>query len=117
MSRNADWVRLRHMLDAARETITFADGRSRTDLDADRAFLMTLYGELIMIGEAASHVGRASRERMTGIPWHETINMRHRMVHEYFALDLDIIWSTVRDDLPVLCAELEGFLRAEGHID
>jgi len=117
MSRREDWVRLRHMLDAAREARGFAQGRTRADLDRDRQLLLSLYSELVMIGEAANHVSPAGQRRLAGIPWIDTINMRHRMVHEYFALDYDIIWSTVRDDLPGLCAELERFLSAEGHLD
>ena len=61
------------MPDAARETRALAQGRSRADLDVDRAFLMTLYGELMMIGEAASRVGQANREQMPGIPWQDAI--------------------------------------------
>jgi len=45
------------------------------------------------------------------------IGVRNRLVHEYFDIDKQHVWDTVRDDLPALIDQLETFLRAEGHLD
>jgi uncharacterized protein with HEPN domain len=42
------------------------------------------------------------------VPWHEIIAMRNRLVHGYFAVDSDILWTVVHDDLPGLITILEG---------
>ena len=44
------------------------------------------------------------------IPWPEIINMRHRMIHAYYDVNLDIVWSTVIHDLPVLIEKLQNIL-------
>jgi uncharacterized protein with HEPN domain len=51
--QKTDTVRLRHMLDAAREALAFAHGRSRTDLDRDRMLVLALVKSIEIIGEAA----------------------------------------------------------------
>ena len=43
-------------------------------------------------------------------PWQDIVAMRHRLIHGYFDIDLDIVWSTVTDDLPPLAEQLERAL-------
>ena len=106
MSRE-DEIRLRHMVDAAREAASFAAGRTRGDLDADRQLVMALVKEIEIVGEAAARVSEAAHEHLPNIPWDELIGMRNRLVHAYFDVNLDIVWQTVQDDLPRLIALLE----------
>lgn len=42
------------------------------------------------------------------LPWSSMIAMRNRLIHGYFDVDLDIVWQTVKDDLPLLKSQLEG---------
>jgi uncharacterized protein with HEPN domain len=102
-----DEVRLRHMLDAAQEAIGFAKGRERADLDTDRMLVLSLLKALEIVGEAATQVNATSRVDLPTIPWDDVIGMRHRLVHAYFDVDLDIVWQTVRRDLPGLVSLLE----------
>jgi uncharacterized protein with HEPN domain len=111
--RKDDVVRLRHMMDAALEALTFIQGRSRTDLDTDRELVLSLVKEVEIIGEAAYQVGQATRDNLTGIPWEDIIGMRHRLVHAYFEINLDILWRTIQEDLPALAAALKPFLPPE----
>ena len=48
-----------------------------------------------------------TRGQIPAIPWQDIIGMRHRLVHAYFDIDLDILWKTAQEDLPPLIAELE----------
>jgi uncharacterized protein with HEPN domain len=105
-----DRVRLQHMLDAANEALTFVQGKARADLDSDRMLVLSLVRELEIIGEAASNVSRPTRSLSSGIPWQDITGMCNRLIHAYFDVDLDIVWSTVTKDLPVLKAELENIL-------
>ena len=66
MSRHEDTVRIRHMLDYARETVALVQGRSRRDLDSDRVFSLALVRLLEIVGEAASRVSQ--RRRASSIP-------------------------------------------------
>ncbi|GBE15549.1 hypothetical protein BMS3Abin14_01616 [bacterium BMS3Abin14] len=68
MVRN-DLVRLRHMLDAAREAVAFVKDRSRADLDSDRMLVLALLKDIEILGEAAGKVGDSTREKNPNIPW------------------------------------------------
>lgn len=108
--RKDDHVRLQHMLDAAREAIGFAQGRAHTDLDSDRMLVLSLVKEIEIVGEAANQISKATREQLPGIPWADIVGMRNRLVHSYFDINLEILWRTVKDDLPALIEVLEPLL-------
>lgn len=103
----ADRIRLRHILDAAREALSFAEGKSRENLDKDRMLVLSIVREVEIIGEAASRISEETRTQYPQIPWIQMIHMRNHLVHVYFDIDLDIVWNTVRNDLPFLIGELE----------
>ena len=102
-----DLVRLRHMLNAAREAMSFSAGRSRSDLDTDRMLALSLVKCLEITGEAASRVSMVYQDRHPEIPWLDIIGMRHRLIHAYYDVDLDTVWQTVTGDLPPLIVSLE----------
>lgn len=108
----ADEVRLRHMLDAAREAVAFVAGRDRSDLDRDRMLVLSLVKAIEIVGEAASQVTPETRDRYPGVAWADAIGMRHRLVHAYYDINLDIVWQTVTKDLPALIDVLAGVLPA-----
>lgn len=106
----SDRIRLQHMLDAACDALTFVQGKTREDLDRDRLLVLGLVKALEVIGEAAYQISPETRNRLPQIPWNDIIGMRHRLVHAYFDIDLDILWRTVQDDLPPLIATLKSVL-------
>ncbi len=110
MPNRDDEIRMRHMLDAARDALAFAEGRSRQDLDNDRMLTFALVRAIEVIGEAASKVTREGQGETTAIAWEAAIGMRHRIVHAYYDIDLDVVWDTVLYDLPPLVSELEKAL-------
>lgn len=102
-----DSVRIRHILDAAREAISFADDRSRTDLDTDRKLNLSLVRLLEIIGEAARGISEEFRQTHSDLPWNKMIGMRDRLIHGYFDVNLDVVWETVTKDIPLLIDQLE----------
>lgn len=111
--RKDDRVRLRHMLDAAREALIFATGRRRCDLDQDRMLVLALVKDIEIIGEAAYQISQQTRELFPEIPWEDIIGMRHRLVHAYFDINLDILWKTLQEDLPPLVQMLEQAIQGK----
>jgi uncharacterized protein with HEPN domain len=98
------------MLDAAREALQFCEGRTRADLDTDRMLARALVRTIEIIGEAASQVGHVTRAELTSVPWTDIVSMRHRLIHTYFDIDLDIVWNTAAVDLPPLVKTLRECL-------
>jgi len=112
--REDDRVRLRHMLDAAREARGFVADRKRQDLDTDRMLVLALVKCVEIIGEAGARVSEEGRDATPSVPWPEIIGMRNRLVHAYFDVNLDVVWTTVRHDLPPLVTALQGALHERG---
>ncbi len=108
-----DEVRLRHMLDAAHEAVSFAQGRTRGDLDNDRQLVLALIKSVEIVGEAATQVTESTRQDFPEIPWERIVGMRNRLVHAYFDIDPDIVWETVQGDLPNLIHLLERTILPE----
>lgn len=108
--REHDAIRLRHMIDAAREAVSFAQGRSRGDLEGDRMLVLSLVKSIEIVGEAAFQISKPTRDELPSIPWEDIIGMRHRLVHVYFDINIDILWQTVQSDLPTLIAQIESLL-------
>ena len=112
MSRHEDRVRLQHMLDFAREAVSFCRGRTRADLSSNLMLSLALTRLIEVIGEAATRVSNETRTKTPNIPWPDIIAARNRLIHGYPTIDLDIIWDIVTKDLPALIAELEKALGA-----
>ncbi len=108
-----DEDRLCHMLDAASTALRLAGGRTRRDLDEDEGLVLALTKAIEMVGEAARHVSDSTKQVAPSIPWAQIIAMRHRLVHAYFDIDLDVLWQTVEIDLPALIPQIEALVPSE----
>jgi len=108
MSVSDDQIRVRHMLEAAREAKIFVQGKKREDLDDDRLLVLGVIKAVEIIGEAASKVSKEYQAAHAQIPWSAIIAMRNILIHVYFGIDLNEVWSTVQNDLPPLIVELEA---------
>jgi uncharacterized protein with HEPN domain len=108
-----DVVRLRHMLAAAEQALDFCAGRSRGELDTDVMLCFALLHAITIVGEAASKVSEQTRHALPGIPWPAIVGMRHRLVHAYFEVDLDVLWQSVNDRLPELIEQLRAALASD----
>lgn len=102
-----DLIRVRHMLDAAREAVAFIQGKTRKDLDEDRKLNLALVRLVEIIGEAAGKVTEAGTKQSPEIPWTLIVGMRNRLAHSYDDIDLDIVWRVVSAELPPLVILLE----------
>jgi uncharacterized protein with HEPN domain len=98
------------MLDAANEAIGFMNGKTRDQLTENRMLQYAVVRAIEIFGEAAYKVSDTGRGAHPELPWGKIIGMRHRLTHDYSEIDLDIVWSTVRDDLPQMVQILVGIV-------
>ncbi|MBW1918569.1 MAG: DUF86 domain-containing protein [Deltaproteobacteria bacterium] len=113
MARPKDLVRLRHMLEATQKMLEFTKDRTRCSLDEDEMLTLALLRLLEILGEAAKGVSSELRQTYPQIPWKQLAGTRDRLIHGYFDVDLDIIWTIISRDLPPLLAELEKIASLE----
>lgn len=108
-----DTLYLVHMLETARKAATKVSGLDQAQFLADENLQLACVHLVQTIGEAASRVSAEGRARHATIPWRQVIGMRHRVVHDYLAVDLEIVWQVVTGDLPALIAALERIVPPE----
>jgi len=106
----ADVIRLRHMLESAEQALQFCSGRWRAELDREPMLRFALLHAVTLVGEAAARVSAKSQAALPDVPWRAIVGMRNRLVHGYFDIDTDLLWSTVNDDLPVLAQRIRAAL-------
>lgn len=75
---------------------------SFADFQKNQLVIDAVIRNLEVIGEAAKNLPPAFRDKRSDIPWSQIIGMRNFAAHEYFALELDIIWRTIKEDIPLL---------------
>lgn len=98
------------MSDAANEIQQYVQLSTREDLDRDRKLVHSLVRLFEIIGEAAAQVSEELRDNIPEIPWSVVIGMRNRLIHAYFSINLDIVWRTSTEDIPLLITELKNLL-------
>jgi len=111
MSRRDDAQRLRDMRDAAQAAIRVLGDHSADELENTEALALAVPHAVEIVGEAASRVSRPFCQAHPEIAWSEVTGMRHRIVHDYFAVDFQRLWDTVHGDLPPLIEQLDRLLK------
>ena len=108
-----DGLFLNHVLGAIAEIQSFtADGRA--GFMADRKTQSAVVRQLEIIGEAVKNLSKLLTENEPGIPWRQIAGARDRLIHAYFSVDLDAVWSMVEQDLPVLHVQVRRILGRAG---
>ena len=106
-----EWrLRVGDILDAIARIEQYVVGLTFEQFTADRKTVDAVVRNLEVIGEAVRHLSNESESLPAGVPWADIAGMRNVLIHEYFGVDLQIIWQTVSSDLPPLRAELERLL-------
>ena len=103
MSR--DNLRLSHILEAIKKIYEFSDSGVR-DSKTEAAVMY----EIAVIGEAVRALSEETKLLSTTIPWSAIVTMRNKLVHEYFRVNSERLWETVKQDIPVLQAEISALL-------
>ena len=86
---------------------------SRQLLEEDELLRRAVIHSLTVLGEAANHLSGELRQRHAEIAWRKIISTRHRIVHEYFGIDYDIVWQIVTVQIPNLHSQLSAVLEDE----
>ena len=109
-----DRIYLVQMLEIAERIARRMSTLSRAEFDSDEDVQLALTHLLQTIGEAARLVGEDTRSKAGGIPWRQITGMRHRVVHDYLHINLQIVWDACERDVPALIVELKRGLAALG---
>ncbi len=85
------------------------------DFAAEETIVKAVLYDFIVIGEAARNIPTEVQSRYPQIPWLPMGDMRNVMTHEYFQVDLEIVWDSIQNDLPLLASQLQDLLERESN--
>ena len=89
------------------EIASFIEGMTKNDFLGDRKTINAVIRSFEVIGEATKKIPGAIKKKHPAIPWKKMAGMRDKMIHEYFGVDLDILWQTAKEDIPKLRDPIE----------
>ena len=111
MPRRSWRLRIEDILEAIRTIRGYVAGLDEASFRRDRRTADAILRNLEIIGEAARHVPADVREHHPEIPWADMADMRNVLVHEYFGVDLGLVWRTAIEDLPAIEPALTALLK------
>lgn len=110
-----EWrARLDDMVQAAERALGYVQGLTFEQFVADPKTIDAVSYAIVVVGEAASALKDAGPQLAPEIPWADIRGMRNRVAHEYFGVDVKVLWETVREDLPKLLEALKALARSNG---
>ena len=109
-----DRVFLQHVLDSITIIEEYLQGVDEEKFMQTRLLQDGVIRQIEIVGEAIRHVSRDMRRTYSEIPWQDVAGMRDKLIHDYFGVDLEKVWLTTQDDLPVLKQKIAGILNDFG---
>lgn len=105
---------LRHVLDAMDTVKEYLQGVNEEKFKNTRLIQDGVIRQIEIIGEAVRHVSKDIRKTYPEIPWQDVAGMRDKLIHGYFGVDIEKVWDTAQDDLPILREQVERILKDFG---
>ena len=102
---------LQDILEACEAIQRFLRGSNETAFRQDELTQSAVLQKLIVIGEAAARLPRAFTEQHPEVEWADIVAFRNIAVHEYFAVDWQIVWVTATEDVPMLREKIGHLLQ------
>lgn len=101
---------LQDILEAIQDIADFTKDMSFEAFAGDKKTINAVIRSIEVIGEAAGKIPKTLRNRYPDVPWKKIVSMRNKLIHEYFGIDLEILWKVVTEDVPSLRAPIEKML-------
>ena len=114
MSKRNPQLLLEDMLLSMEKITSYIGAMDKDSFLKDTRTVDAVVRNLEIIGEAASRIPEDFKTIHPQIPWRRAIGLRNRVIHEYFGVDLEIVWSVVTQDLPPLRAIVQQIVDTFG---
>jgi uncharacterized protein with HEPN domain len=112
MSKRSPGLLVEDIWESIEKIERYTKGMTEDEFQSDDKTTDAVVRNLEIIGEAAGRLPKDFVDQYSEIDWVKIVGLRNRIVHEYFGVDLQIIWQIIKSDLPGFKASLEG-IRSE----
>ena len=106
-----DTLYLQHVLDAINTIEEYLMDVNEENFKATRLLQDGTIRQIEIIGEAVKYVSKDIRKAYPDIPWQDIAGMRDKLIHHYFGVDIEKVWDTAQEDLPVLKEQVVKILK------
>jgi uncharacterized protein with HEPN domain len=102
------------MLEACERIQRYTERMDLLEFASDGMRQDAVVRNLEVIGEAARQLPEEIRDTLSTVPWHQVIGMRNLLIHAYFGVDPEIVWSVITEKLPPLVNAVQAYLSDHG---
>jgi len=108
MSERTDSDFLSHIREAIQRITSYTETMRSVDFFKDIKTQDAVVRNLEIIGEATKNLSGEIRNGHPEIPWKNLAGMRDRLIHQYFGVNLDIVWDVAKEELPQLLVHISS---------
>ena len=98
---------IQDVIDSIDKTQKFTEGLTYDAFREDSKTVFAVIRALEIIGEAVKNIPESLRSKYSDIPWKEMAGMRDKLIHEYFGVKYEIVWDTIKIEIPELKSKFE----------
>lgn len=109
-SRRRDPDYFSDILEAMQRIISYTGGLSYEQFMEDRRTQDAVVRNIEVIGEAAKRLSSSLKKQHLTIPWRDMAGMRDKVIHDYFGINYDIVWTVASEEIPKLLPGIAGVL-------
>ena len=106
-----DEAYLKHVMDAVSDIEKFMESISKEGFFKNKEKQYAVLRALEIIGEAVKNLSGVLKSKHREVPWKDIAGMRDKLIHEYFGVNLELVWVTVKKNLPELKKQIQEILK------
>lgn len=110
MKEKKDNIHLGRIIVSIEKIQRFVDGFDSKKFSKDEKTFDAALLQIVNIGEMISHLSSDFREKHADLPWHDATGMRNRIAHGYYEIEPEVVWKTIKSDLPKLKSKVKKIL-------
>ena len=111
MSERPQLLYCQDILESGSAIQSYVKGMTCDSFAQDRMRYSAVIREFEIIGEAVGKLPAALKDGYPEIPWQDIKDFRNLLAHEYFGVDLEIVWNTIHNDLPMLMDAVQRIVK------
>ncbi|MDE1890846.1 MAG: DUF86 domain-containing protein [Planctomycetota bacterium] len=107
MSKREDTAIIQDMKEAIDRIMSYTSGMEYDSFLQDNKTQDAVIRNIEILGEASKSLSNETREKYPHIPWKDIAGTRDKLIHDYFGVNIDIVWDIVKNEIPTLSAQLK----------